>query len=173
MDSKILVTYASKHGATASIAEAIAEELRGHGKVVNVLPVAQVKNVADYQAFIVGSAVYLGQWRKEAASFLETHKTLLASHDTWLFSSGPTGEGDPVELLNEWRFPEKLQPFADEIKPHDVMLFHGALETQNLNFAERIMIRGVKAPVGDFRDWDMIKGWAAAIAERLSISQPG
>jgi menaquinone-dependent protoporphyrinogen oxidase len=172
MSTQILVTYASKHGATAEIADTIGEALRQRGQSVDVKPVDEVGDLSGYGAFIIGSAVYVGQWRKEAAKFLEEHEALLTGRDVWLFSSGPTGEGEASEILNDWHFPEKLQPLADRIKPHDIALFHGALNMEELGFLEKMMIRGVKAPVGDFRDWDTIKDWAEAIDATLKESQP-
>jgi menaquinone-dependent protoporphyrinogen oxidase len=85
----------------------------------------------------------------------------------WLFSSGPTGEGDPVTLTKGWRFPEKLQAIADSIKPRDIAVFGGAIDTKKLNMIERWMIKNVKAPAGDFRDWTAITAWAGGIAEVL------
>jgi menaquinone-dependent protoporphyrinogen oxidase len=165
--TRILVAYATKHGATAQIAQSIGEKLQHQHHQVDVLPVEDVTDVVQYDAFVVGSAVYIGQWRKEAARFLEEHETLLSKRDVWLFSSGPTGEGDAEELLQGWHFPEKLQPLADRIQPHDIVIFHGVLDKAELNFIERFMIRGVKAPLGDFREWDSIETWAQAIAAKI------
>ena len=109
----------------------------------------------------------MGKWRKEAATFLQVNEKTLAERPVWLFSSGPTGEGDPVELLNGWRFPESLQPIADRIQPRDTAVFHGALDMKKLNLIEKFMIKNVKAPLGDFRDWDAITSWATAIADEL------
>ena len=167
MNRQVLVTYASKYGATAEIAEKIGDVLRQEGLPVDVLPVKQVKDVTPYTAVILGSAVYIGRWRKEAVKFLETNEQALAEQDVWLFSSGPTGEGDPVELLQGWHFPEGQQPIADRIQPHEIIVFHGALEVEELNFIEKRMIKAVKAPTGDFRDWEGIITWATAIAETL------
>ena len=73
----------------------------------------------------MGSAVYIGKWRKEAVKFLQANEKMLAERQVWLFSSGPTGEGDPVELTKGWRFPKALQPIADRIRPRDIAVFHG------------------------------------------------
>jgi menaquinone-dependent protoporphyrinogen oxidase len=96
--------------------------------------------------------------------FLQANETVLAEKLVWLFSSGPTGEGDAVELTQGWRLPDKLQPIADRIAPRDIAVFHGAVDAGKLNFIEKWMIKNVKAPVGDFRDWEAIISWATDIA---------
>jgi menaquinone-dependent protoporphyrinogen oxidase len=116
---------------------------------------------------LCGSAVYIGQWRKDAARFLRTNEEVLAGQWVWLFSTGPTGVGDPVELMNGWRFQASLQPIADRIKPKGITVFHGTLEMKKMNFFERWIIKRVKAPVGDFRDWNAITAWARNIAAVL------
>jgi menaquinone-dependent protoporphyrinogen oxidase len=161
------VAYATKYGATAEIAQKIGEAFRQAGLAADVRPVAGVGDLRPYGAVVLGSAVYIGQWRKEAAKFLQAHEAELAEKPVWLFSSGPTGEGDPVELTQGWKFPGKLQPIADRIGPRDIALFHGATDPDKLNFIERWMLKNVKTAVGDFRDWEAITSWARTIAEEL------
>jgi menaquinone-dependent protoporphyrinogen oxidase len=164
----ILVTYASKHNATAEIAKAIGEVLeQANASWVDIVPVEDVEDITPYDAVILGSAVYMGQWQPKAADFLTRHETELAQRPVWLFSSGPIGEGDPKDLLKGWKFPEALQPIAERIKPHDIALFHGNLDSTKLNVIERIVVKGVKAPTGDFRDWNVIRSWAYNIAQTL------
>ncbi|HVO72318.1 MAG TPA: flavodoxin domain-containing protein [Aggregatilineaceae bacterium] len=168
MTPSILITYATKYGATAGIAEKIAEIVRGAGLEADVLPVEKVADLTLYDAVVLGSAVYMGQWRKEAADFLQANEALLAKRPVWLFSSGPTGEGDPSALMKGFRFPEAQQPIADRIRPRDIAFFHGVLDMQKLNLGEKVIIKGIKAPVGDFRDWNAITAWARGIAEALN-----
>jgi menaquinone-dependent protoporphyrinogen oxidase len=167
MDKKILVTYATKYGATAEIAERVGDVLEEAGFSADVRPVDQVRDLTPFSAVVLGSAVYAGQWRKEAAVFLEANERPLAERPVWLFSSGPTGEGDPVELMKGWRFPEAQQPVADRIRPRDIAFFGGEIDMDKVNFPEKLIIKGLKAPVGDFRDWKKIETWAAAIADAL------
>jgi menaquinone-dependent protoporphyrinogen oxidase len=167
MDKQVLVAYATKYGATAEIAEKIGEVLRQAGLPADVLPTDRVGDLSAYQAVVLGSAVYIGQWRKEAVKFLKANETVLAEKPVWLFSSGPPGEGDAVELMQGWRFPGKLQPIADRVGPRDIAVFHGAVDVDKLNFIEKWMLKNVKTPVGDFRDWEAITSWATAIAAVL------
>jgi menaquinone-dependent protoporphyrinogen oxidase len=172
MDTQVLVAYATKRGATAEIAERIGQVLRQAGLRADVLPAERVADLSPYKAVILGSAVYIGQWRKEAATFLKTNEKTLAERPVWLFSSGPTGEGDPVQLLQGWRLPKAQQLVADRIRPRDVAVFHGALDPKKMNLIERWMIKNVKSPVGDFRDWDAIGAWAKAISDALLRETP-
>ncbi len=167
MDTRVLVAYATKYGATAGIAEKIGQEILQTGLQTDVLPTDHVSDLAPYKAIVLGSAVYVGQWRKEAVAFLEANEKTMAKMPVWFFSSGPTGAGDPVQLMQGWRFPEAQQPIANRIQPRDTAFFHGVLDMKKLSLAEKLLIKGLKAPVGDFRDWDAITSWAAAIADAL------
>ncbi len=167
METKILVAYASKHGMTAEIAGKIGETLRQSGLQVDILPVKSVKKPESYKAAVIGSAVYIGMWRKEMVKFLEKNEKLLSEQPVWLFSSGPMGEGDPVELSQGWRFPKAQGPLIERIKPRDVAIFHGAIDIKKMSFLEKWVLKNVKAPTGDFRDWEAIKKWAGSIADAL------
>jgi menaquinone-dependent protoporphyrinogen oxidase len=164
---KVLVAYASKYGATAEIAEKIGEVLRQAGLTADVLPADKAGDPAAYAAVVLGSAVYIGQWRKEAVRFLKDNQEKLAERPVWLFSSGPTGEGDPVELVKGWRLPGKVRAAIEVVKPVDIAVFHGLIDSEKMNALERFTIKNVKAPLGDFRDWDAIASWAANIAAEL------
>lgn len=167
MEERVLVAYATKYGATAGVAERIGEVLRDAGLHADVLPVRQVRDLTPYKAVVLGSSVYIGSWRKEAARFLRDNESQLAERKVWLFSSGPTGEGNIEDLLQGWRFPKGLQPVADRIQPRDITCFHGSVDAEKLNFFERWILNNVKAPAGDFRDFDAIVAWAKGIAEAV------
>lgn len=172
MTAQVLVAFATKYGATAEIAEKIGRVIRGAGLTVDVTPVHSVRDPDTYQAVVLGSAVYIGQWRREASGFIKSNEKVLAGMPVWLFSSGPTGSGDPVALQQGWRFPKALQPIADRIKPREITVFHGALDINKLGFVEKWMVNNVKAAFGDFRDWDAITAWAGAIAGALKKEIP-
>ena len=167
MCNQILVAYATKYGATAEIAEKIGQVLRQAGLRTDVLPANRVGDVIPYQAVILGSAVYIGKWLKDAVKFLQANENALAERQVWLFSSGPTGEGERAAFMKGRRFPEALQPIADRIRPRDIAVFHGVVDVKKLNPLHKWMISKVETPIGDFRDWDIITSWATAIANEL------
>ena len=168
MASKVLVAYGSKYGATAEIAEEIGRKLEKTGQTIDVLQAGAVSSVDAYDAVVLGSAVYAGSWRKDAVAFLQTHEAALAKRPVWLFSSGPTGEGDAEVLLKGWRFPQAQQPLADRIAPREIAVFHGNIDAGRLNLFEKLIVRMVKAASGDFRDWDAIRAWAADVGQALA-----
>jgi len=172
METRVLVAYATKYGATAGIAEKIGQVLQEAGLAVDVKPAGQAGDPAAYQAVVLGSAVYMGRWRKEAVNFMKTNEKALAARPVWLFSSGPLGKGDAAELAAGWGFPKGLQPIADRIKVRDIAIFHGAVDLPKLNPLERLGFKSDPSAVGDFRAWDAIGAWAAGIAAALHEGQP-
>ena len=52
----VLVAYATRHGATAGIAERIAGTLRGEGVHAVARPVEEVSQLEDYDAVVLGGA---------------------------------------------------------------------------------------------------------------------
>jgi len=159
----ILVTYASKHGSTKGIAERIAATLRQSRIDTDLQPVEAVRDVEPYTAVVLGSAIYYGSWLKEAREFVHRHETALAAHPVWLFASGPLG----VEIKDAEPQPKEFAEFQQSVKPRDPRVFFGALDHSQLSFVERMVIKGVRAPEGDFRDWDVIDEWAESIAHAL------
>ncbi len=126
------MAYATKHNATTEIAESIGETLRqSAGLKVDVRAVDTIDDITSYDVVILGSAVYVSQWQPKAVDFLTNHADELAQRTVWLFSSGPTGEGDPETLLDGWSFPEALQPLVEKIHPRGVKVFHGKLDLDN------------------------------------------
>ena len=158
----VLVSTASKHGSTAEIGEAIASELGRLGLTVSTLEPEDVDDIAPYDAFVFGSAVYAGRWQKSARALVEAVSSDLGGRPVWLFSSGPIGdppapEADPVDV-------EELTEQTDAIGHR---LFAGRLLQSSLSFGERAIVAALRAEYGDFRDWDAIRGWAAEIASSL------
>jgi menaquinone-dependent protoporphyrinogen oxidase len=163
MSRHVLVAYATKMGATAEIAEAIGAELREHGLQVEVRNVGDVASMADYDAVIVGSAIYIRRWRPEAVRFLRKHAGELSDRNVWLFHSGPVGP----DKGQEQGLPSNVGRLAQRIGAEPVMTFAGRLEPATAKgFLARRLARGDLAT--DSRDWPLIKNWAAGIAVAIN-----
>lgn len=171
MEKKILMAYASKYGATKEIALKIGEVLHQNGNEVDVLPVNGTSDLASYGAILLGTAIYVGKWPKEAEVFLRANEKDLSEHPFWLFSSGPTGKGDPCTLIDGKLVPNGVQPIIDRIHPRGITVFHGNINLEKINAIEKWAIKSVvKKPFGDFRDWDSIVNWAIRVAEEVNKS---
>ena len=162
----ILVAYASKHGSTEGIATALAKRLHDRGHESAARPVDQVDDVAGIDALVLGSAVYAGSWMKDATSFAERHAEAVREVPVWLFSSGPLGE----QVIDEDEQPRQLAELRELLSPRGHEIFFGALDRSKLSFPERMIVKAVKAPDGDFRDWTAIDAWADRIADELEAS---
>lgn len=165
--SHVLVAYASKHGATAEIAEAIAEQLRRAGHTADCKAADQVGSVEPYDAAVVGSAVYMKRWRREARRFLKHESRRLSERPFWIFSSGPCGE----KPNPSWAEPGDVVRRAERLGVRDHVVFGGRLPPEPGNFVERAMVKGCPPEHRDLRDWDAIRGWGASVATDLA-SEP-
>lgn len=163
---RIIVASASKHGSTEGIAEAIAERLRQLGNDATAVRVGDLDDLDGVEAVVLGSAVYAGSWMKDAIEFVDANAEKLAGMPVWLFSSGPLG----TEVHDEEEQPRQLAELSRRLQPHDHRVFFGALDIGKLGFGERMMVKAVKAPEGDFRDWPAISGWTDEIARELAES---
>ena len=159
----VLVAYASKHGSTRGIAQRIAEQLRQLGIQAEARPLDEVWDPGSYEALVIGSAIYYGSWMKEATEWVHRNQAVLARRPVWLFSVGPLG----TEVKDAEQQPKEMAEFQQAIGPREQRVFFGALDHQRLSFAERMVVKAVRAPEGDFRDWEAIDAWAANIARNL------
>ncbi|MBC8076628.1 MAG: flavodoxin domain-containing protein [Chloroflexales bacterium] len=161
----ILIAIASRHGSTREIAEALAKELCVAGHSVEVQTIDENTAIETPDAVVIGSAIYMGGWLPEAREFVERSWLRLASVPTWLFSSGPLGHDDPQPQGN----PAQLDELLATTGAREHRVFVGKLDKQRLHMGERLITAMVKAPEGDFRDWDAIRAWAHEIAAALAL----
>ena len=173
---RILVAYASRHGATQGIAERITEVLTASGHDAEARPVKDVADLARYDAYVIGSAVYMFHWLKDMTRFLRRNGPLLADRPLWLFSSGPLGtemtDAKGRDVLEVSAAKEAVELEA-AIHPRGHVMFSGAyFRGKPVGLAERFVEKMPAArdamQEGDFRDWQAIEAWAADIARELS-----
>ena len=74
----VIVVVGSKHGSTRAIAEAVGTELRNGGLDVTIVDAESAAISLDgYDAAVIGSAVYVGRWMKDARTFLKANREAL------------------------------------------------------------------------------------------------
>jgi menaquinone-dependent protoporphyrinogen oxidase len=158
----VLVTAASRHGATFEIARRIGETLAAAGLEADVRPPEDVDGVAGYDGVVIGSAVYAGRWLAPARDLIQREAKGLSARPVWLFSSGPLG--DPPKPGDD---PAEIADHREAIGAIEHRVFPGKSDPQDLGLAERVIFRVVHAPSGDYRPWDEVVAWATGIAQAL------
>jgi len=169
----VLVAYATKYGATEGIAKRIAAKLAEQGLSVDARRVETVDDVRGYDAFVVGSAVYIGSWLKVAVEFVERNRPVLSTRPLWIFSSGPIGVGTTDAQGRDVRASavrKEVIDLKESLAARDHHVFFGAFDRSKLGIGDRLIAAMPAFPgsEGDFRDWNEIDAWSTAIAEELS-----
>lgn len=167
MQKKILVTYASRTGSTAGVAEAIGKTLTESGAEVEVRPMQAVQDLRRYDAVVAGSAIQEGKWLPEAMQFIRLHQAMLNRKPFAAFLVCMTMAMKSVEArkgVRDW-----MQPVRALVRPVDEGYFAGVLHIKDVpSFRQRLLFRlSVASGVwseGDHRDWNAIHNWADALA---------
>jgi menaquinone-dependent protoporphyrinogen IX oxidase len=192
----ILLVYASRHGSTREVADAIAEELRAGGNEVDVREAAEAPDPKGYAAVVVGGPMIMG-WHRQAERYLKKHRTELAQMPTALFitaasltdAGGDEVDGVPIvkdpwlakpprdagKLRYKERYALPAHYLGDVLKvcaplrPRAVAFFAGSLDLTTMNVFEKLFVLLViGATPGDGRNFKMIREWAAGLGEVLS-----
>ena len=160
---RVLVTYGSKRGGTEGLAQWMAEGLRSAGCEVDLLPPRQVKNVDQFDAVVVGGALYYFHWHKAARRFVKHHAKELRRRPTYFFSSGPlddsAGKGGIPPVKG-------VQALMDNVGAAGHMTFGGRLTPDAKGFPASAM---AKKNAGDWRDGEQVRAWAHAVATELRV----
>jgi menaquinone-dependent protoporphyrinogen oxidase len=164
---KVLVSAATKYGATGEIAEAIGGVLVERGFDATVIPPEEVGSIEDCDAVVLGSGVYAGHWLEPAKELVHRFDDALAPRPVWLFSSGPVGDPSRKLVQKMEEEPVDVAEILAATKARDHRVFAGKIDRENLSFPERAMLMAFRGFEGDFRDWDEIRAWASEIADAL------
>ncbi len=170
--TRVLVAYASRAGSTKGIAEFIAEKLRKNGLEADAADVDSVNDLSDYDAFVIGSALYMFHWLRQAEQFVSKNQSVLSTRPVWIFSSGPTGT-KPTDKkgrdLKEVSGPKEIEDLREAVNPRDHRVFFGAIYPERLKGSTGWFGRFIpKEDTGDFRNWAEIEAWTGTIADTFS-----
>jgi menaquinone-dependent protoporphyrinogen oxidase len=169
MSDKILVAYATAAGSTGEVAEAIGKALREGDATVDVRRAKEVTDVGDYSAVVLGTGVRAGHVYQEATTFVETHQESLSRVPVAYFVVCMTMQDDTEDTrCQAGTYLDQLQEKAPAVEPVDRGLFGGAMEYIKLPLPLRLMMKAMKKPEGDFRDWEAIRAWAVGLRPSLS-----
>jgi menaquinone-dependent protoporphyrinogen oxidase len=162
--TKVLVTYATKTGSVTDIAERIGETLRGAGMEVDVKPVGDKPDPSAYDACVAGSGVRAGSWHQPAKHWVKANAEALKSKPTAFFSVGLSAADGKQDEMRAY-----TEPLTAEtgVQPVDVGTLAGWFVAERFGFAERTIMKMMKAPEGDRRDMAAVAAWAQSIAPKL------
>lgn len=163
----VYVITASKHGSTAEIGAAIAERLSdlGHGAIA--IDAADVGRLDEGSAIVLGSPIYMGKWMKPAREVLDRLAAEEPGRLVFTFTVGPIG--DPPHP-DDAQADQEVERFnAERASSH--RMFTGKLDRSELGRLERLAVKAVKAPDGDYRDWDAVRAWVDEISDQLIEAQ--
>jgi len=160
---KILIAYATMAGSTREVAETIGEVLKNTGLDVDVLPVEEVKNLAGYDALVLGSAVRAFHLLPKTTRFLRKFKKAIREipFAAFLVCLVMT-EDTPERWANAAKF---AKPIIKVKQPMSLGLFGGVMDPSKLTGYALGMFKNHAKE--DNRDWEKIKGWASELVTLL------
>lgn len=164
---RALVTAASRNGSTTAIAQTIGEVLRSRGLEVTIAPPDEVGPLGEFDAVVLGSAVYAGHWLAPSIELARRIGGELPGRPVWLFSSGPVGDPSRRIVQKMGADPVDLPAVLDATRAREHKVFAGKLDRHSLQGIQRAALFFFRSLEGDFRDWHSIRSWAETIAEQL------
>ena len=151
--SKALVVYATKHGSTREVAEAISATLREHGAEVELRSARDVREpIGDRDLIVLGAAIYSGRWHNDAHRFLKRHRKELLKVPVAVFGMGPRDRSEEVWHRSRSQLDRALAKH-DWLRPVAVAVFGGVDPPKREGEPRR-----------DLRDWDTVRTWAGEVA---------
>ncbi|WP_176458359.1 flavodoxin domain-containing protein [Rhodococcus sp. WWJCD1] len=164
---RILVCTAGRHGATHTLGEEMARVFEHDGVDVDIRVPESVIRVDDYDALVIGSAVYSDRWVPNAKALVD-RVSRSAHPPVWLFSCGPLHSSDrPVNVTSD------AAHAAAVLHAVAHRTFPGKLDPERLSVGERQIFVVSGAVAGDFRDWVLVCNWAREILACLTAGKPG
>lgn len=158
---RILVSYATKMEGTAGIAEMLGKTFSDEGFDVDVRAAREVVGIAGYDAVVLGGALYMFRWHRDAKRFVRRHRKDLATKPVWLFSSGPLDDSATTQEIPPVKGVARTMA---RIGARGHKTFGGRMLADAKGFPASTMARD---HAGDWRDPAHIARWAHEIAAAL------
>jgi len=163
MKDNVLVTYATRYGTTAEIAETIAEFMREFAIDVTVMPIGKVFDLNPYSAVIIGSPIYMGRCLPELSDFVNQHQNMLHERPVIAFLDGYS-----LSDISETRREKALAALGclnTSVQLREVGLFPGRVPSEGLSLREKAAMRMSGIRPGDYRNTEMIHSWVRGLVD--------
>jgi len=172
---KILVAYASEFGTTGEVAEAIGEALCQEGNTVETKWVNNVKDLNNYDAVIIGSAIRYDRWMPEATEFVTANQNILDKLPVaYFFTCLALAHQAEKAEKQAMAYSDKLYVLVPQVKPLSVGRFAGVLDYSKMPFFLRLIFKVILSILGvqegDYRDWEAIRSWAKGVHFKLNLT---
>lgn len=159
-----LVAYATHSGATRTLAETLVGALTEQGVDCALVDLAEAPDPAGYDAVVLGSGVRIESVEKSASSWAKKYESTLAAKPFAFFSCSG-GAANPAKREHSKATDGLLKDLS--LTPVAVANFPGWVLMDRIPLHERVMLKSMRTPVGDFRDLDAVAAWGREIAPLL------
>jgi len=166
MDKPILVTWATRSGSTAEVAESIVATLRNGGLEVECRPVRDVRSLDGYGAVVLGVPLYMSRLHGDGRRFLAEHRQELAERPVALFVLGPIHDKEDEFATARRQLAKQLARFP-WFAPVSQEVFVGRWDSAKLGFPWSLLPAAKNMPVSDARNWTAIHAWAESLRDKL------
>ena len=186
---RVLIAYASRFGSTSEISQEIGDILRQEDFSVDLIDLidnsGKIPNLSDYEGILVGSGIRMGRWTKEGLNFLKNNRKELSQKHLGLFvSSGEAANPKTYDQAKKKYLEDILKKIG--LLQSDVLVeaFGGVFDlsaSNNYSFFEKKMIKRIATSsvgfvvqdgkMNDFRNWQLIREWATAFADRINTKK--
>ena len=163
MSKRILLAYGTVAGSTAEVAEAVAKVIEQSGILVDLLPVESVKDIAGYDAVIVGSAIRMFKPLKKTRRFLNKFRRELRKIPVAYFILCLTmGKETPENIRTAREYAKYMLKIKE---PVSLGLFGGVIEHAKLSGLFGNIMKSVMEQ--DNRNWEAIRDWTRETLPKL------
>ncbi|WP_327051345.1 flavodoxin domain-containing protein [Halomicrococcus gelatinilyticus] len=165
----VLVCYGTTEGQTATVADRIADVLRGAGHDVDVADLPIDAAPADYDGVLVGASVHAGKHQRPVTEFVADHRDELNAMPSGFFSVSLSAASESPDGREEAQ--AVVDDFLDETgwSPDVATTVAGALRYSQYGRIKRLLMRFIAGRhSGDtdtsrdyeYTDWDDVEAFA-------------
>ena len=161
----VLVAYATHSGATQTLAETLVATLGEEGVSAELVDVSTDPDPSAYDAVVLGSGVRVEAIEKPAVQWVKDHRAALLERPMAFFSCSGSA-ADPAKGGKQ----KATDTFLETIgfSPVAVKNFPGWVLMDKIPLHERLLLKSMRTPTGDFRDLPAVEAWGLEIAPLLA-----